>query len=138
MFSVRSPLAWFLLLAAGLCGCSGTPAAITGKVTLEGKEVTAGGVVLTPIAAEGDKFPGNPGQADVRPDGTYSMAIAPGPHGLAQRFTVRFTPPVPQLTAATAKDAVVPYAGMVPKQAEVEIRPGSNVINIELIPAPDK
>jgi hypothetical protein len=135
MFSLRSQVPVLFLLAVGLCGCSGAPAAVKGKVTADGKGVTAGTIVLSPLAAEGNAFPGKPGLADIRPDGTYSVNIEPGESGLAKRFAVRFTPPPLQLTAATAKDAVIPYAGLVPKQAEVEIKAGANEINIELIPA---
>jgi hypothetical protein len=64
------------------------------------------------------------------------MELEPGASGLAQRFAVRFTPPPAKSTASTFEVVVVPYQGLIPKQAEVEIKPGSNVINIELIPAP--
>ena len=137
IFSVTSQALWLLLLAAGLCGCSGRPAAVSGTVTIAGKEVTAGSIVLSPLAAEGNVFPGSPGQADIRPDGTYSMTAEPGPSGLASRFTVRFTPPPLKLTASS-KDVTIPYLGLVPKQAEVEIKPGAHVIDIELVPAPPK
>jgi hypothetical protein len=136
MFSVRSRTLLFLVLAAGLCGCSGGSAAITGKVTADGKEVTAGGLVLSPLDADGKAIPGKPGMADIGPDGSYSLKIEPGASGLAHRFAVRFTPPPVQMTVATSKTVVIPYLGLVPKQAEVEVKPGSNVINIELIPGP--
>jgi len=138
MFSVRSHAPLVLLLAAGLCGCSRGGAAVSGKVTADGKEVTAGTIVLSPLAVGDNAFPGKPGLADVGPDGSYSMQLEPGPSGLARGFTVRFTPPPVRMTAATAKDAVIPYLGLIPKQAEVEVKPGNNVIDIELVPGPQQ
>ncbi len=136
MFAFRSPAPLFLLLAVGLCGCSGGSATVSGKVTAEGKEVTAGTIVLSPVAGADKPLPGKPGMADVRPDGSYSLALEAGASGLANQFSVRFTPPPVQSTAATANDVVIPFLGMAPKPAEVEIKPGKNVIDIELVPLP--
>jgi hypothetical protein len=36
---------------------------------------------------------------------------------------------------AEARVAVIPYLGFTPKQAEVEIKPGINVVDIELVRA---
>ena len=132
MFSVRSVAPLFLFLATGLYGCSGSSADVTGKVTADGKEVNAGTIILSPLAANKKVKPGSPGVADIRPDGAYSMKLESGPEGLAERAVVRFTPPPVQMNSKS-KDVVLPYNGLVPKQAEVEIKPGSNVIDIELI-----
>jgi hypothetical protein len=137
MFLIRAQIPFFMLLAAGLCGCSGSSAAVSGKVTADGKEVTGGGIVLAPAGAD-DALPGKPGMTDIRPDGTYSLRLELAASGPAHRFAVRFTPPPVKSTAATAKNVVIPYQGMVPKQAEVEIKPGMNVIDIELVAGPQK
>jgi hypothetical protein len=136
MFPVCSRILLFLLLAAGLCGCSGGGATVTGKVTAEGQDVTGGTIVLSPIAGGDPSPPGKPGLTDLRPDGSYSISLEPGPNGLARSFTVGFTPPWPAGVTSKTKDVVVPYQGLVPKQTEVEIKPGNNVINVELIPRP--
>src|SRR5207249_2482525 len=108
----QAPL--FLLLAAGLCGCSGKPADVNGKVTAAGKDVTAGTIVLSPVAVEGNDFPGKPGLADIRPDGTYSMVVEAGANRLPHRYTVRFTPP-PVHGTDYNKPVVAPYQGLTPK-----------------------
>jgi hypothetical protein len=47
------------------------------------------------------------------------------------RFTVRFSPPATIPSVAFTK-GVIPYNGFVPKQAEVQLKPGANIVNIEL------
>ena len=94
MFSRAAPVApLFLFLATGLYGCSGSSADVTGKVTADGKEVNAGTIILSPLAANKKVKPGSPGVADIRPDLAYSMKLESGPEGLAERAVVRFTPP---------------------------------------------
>jgi hypothetical protein len=134
MLSARSQALGFVL-AAGLCGCSAGSATVSGKVTAEGKEVTGGSIILSPLGGEDNAFPGKPGVADIGRDGTYSLKLEPGKGGLAQRFAVRFTPPnLPLMPEEEARVAVVPYLGFTPRQSEVEVNPGTNVIDIELTP----
>ena len=126
----------FLLMAVGLCGCSSGSAVVSGKVTAEGKPVTAGTLILSP-RMDDNAFPGRPGVTEVSSDGSYTLTIEPGSNGLAERFSVRFTPAPAQGKSRKNPDAVVPFAGLIPRQAEIDIKPGKNVINIELIePAP--
>lgn len=141
---IRAEVPLFLILGMGLCGCSAGSATVSGKVTADGKEVTSGGVVLSPVAVEGN-FPGKPGVADIRSDGTYLLDLEPGDSGLAQRFIVRFTPPPPHPAPNAPKDLppedlplIAPYQGLIPKQAEVELKPGRNVVDIELVPVQQK
>ena len=147
MFSLRSQAPLFLLLAVGLGGCSGKLADVKGTVTAEGVAVTGGGVVLSPIGEEDNLFPGKPGMADIRPDGTFALTLEPGAKGLAQRFNVRFTPPPAYHKLTEEELKVTPpedvpyftdYVGLIPKEAVVEIKPGKNVVDIELIPRPPK
>lgn len=138
MLSIRLPAPLLVLLIAVLNGCSSAPATVSGKVTANGKEVTSGGIVFSPIAEEGVLNPGKPGMADLAPNGSYTLKIEPGPGGFQKRYAIRFTAyQLPDTTNDPARQegkfSVVPYQGMVPKQAEVEIKSGVNVVDIELI-----
>lgn len=113
-----------------LCGCARI-ARVKGKVTAEGKDVSGGGIVLSPLAGQGADV-GRPGLADVAADGTFSLEVELSQAG-ANRFAVRFSPPTFIPTKAY-KDAVTPYAGYAPKQSEIELQPGDNQIAVELTP----
>ena len=117
-----------LLPAALLCGCSNPRGVVTGKVSAEGKEVSAGGLVFSPRASEGNATPGPPSMVDLNKDGTYSLSVELGSGG-PQRFAVRFTP-----RPSMGKGDVVPHTGLAPQPSEVEVKPGANVVNIELVP----
>src|SRR5579872_4948167 len=78
----------FLVLA----GCSGSGATISGKVTANGKEVTEGTIIISPVSSPGDTSPGKPALTPVQSDGSYALELVPGSRGLATRFAVRFTP----------------------------------------------
>lgn len=140
MFFIRRDGPLFFLLAASLCGCSASLAVVNGKVTVDGKEVTGGGIVFSPVYADGDPPPGKPGQADIGPDGTFSLNLEPGARGFPHRYTLRYTPPPVRMTKKKSEsgDVVIPYQGLVPTQKEVEIKSGVNVVNIELAAAPDR
>ncbi len=131
MFCFRSR-AGLLLLAAGLCGCAVPTVDISGKVTQEGKDVTGGSVVLSPLGSRDNPNPGNPGIAEVGPDGTFSLKLEAGTAGLPAKYAVRFNSPPVKMTSKS--QAAVPYQGMVPAQQEVDIKLGVNVVNIELVP----
>jgi hypothetical protein len=136
--SVRTGYAAFcFLLAATLLGCSSSSATVNGKVTANGKNVTQGTLVFAPLATDGHTFPGKSGMAAIQSDGSYSLELQGGSNGLANRFAVRFTPE-PIHVNSKSKDVVVPYQGLTPKQAAVEVKPGINAIDIELIPIPEK
>lgn len=135
--SMSTRIALLLALPVGLAGCGGQTALVTGKVTTDGKEVTGGTLVLSPLDEDGKSARGRPGLADLGGDGTFKIELESGPDGLAQKCTVRYTPPPVSVTAAK-KDAVIPYAGLVPKESQIDIKPGANTVNIELVPAPRK
>jgi len=138
MLSMRSQAYCLVLLLAGLSGCSSS-AEVSGKVTVRGKEVVGGDIVFSPLDDDGKASLGKPGMAGLGEDGSYSLKLESGPSGLAKRFAVRFTPaPLPPMPEAEARVAVSPYLGMIPKEGEVEVKPGINVINVELIRATKK
>ena len=111
-------------------------AQITGVVMTNGQPVSGGNVVFAPLAESKDDLPGKPAVADVADDGRYSLSLTRGNRGLARRFRVRFSPPVlPPMDEQEAMKAVPPYAGLVPKESEVEISPGGKRVDIELVPA---
>ena len=119
--------------SAGLSGCSGITGTVQGKVTADGKAVTAGTIVLSPLDADGRAAKGPPGMAEVGPNGEFTMTLEAGPGGLANRFSVRYAPPPVQATSKT-KNVVVPFAGLGPKEREVTINPGANVVEVQLVP----
>src|SRR5215467_983540 len=82
----------FLLGAVAGCG-NGGRASVSGKVTVNGKPVTAGLVSFTPIAS-GAKDPGKPAAGEVQKDGTYTLGTESINDGaVAGKHSVRYTPP---------------------------------------------
>jgi hypothetical protein len=108
---VARRLGAFSLLVAGclaLAGCKGgeLPAAVSGKVSYQGKPVTSGVVVL--VGADGKAST----TGAVGPDGTYCIAQAP-----AGTVRVAFDNPPPQRVAPgdpEARDAAQAAARYVP------------------------
>ncbi|MDQ3330203.1 MAG: carboxypeptidase regulatory-like domain-containing protein [Planctomycetota bacterium] len=133
-----------LFVASG-CG-SGNPdtAAVHGKVTYDGKPVPGGGLTFIPVADAGaSESPGKPASAVIQSDGTYTLATYGDDDGaVIGKHKVAFQPPPPGAVAAPEEDdpdadhAAPPkpseFAGMTPKEAEVEVKAGDNEINIEL------
>jgi len=127
----------------GLCGSwlgfSLSKAHVSGAVTVDSRPVSGGSIVLAPVAEGTQKIPGKPSAANVAENGTFSLEIEPGSQGLAKRFWVRFSPPaLPAMSVEEAMKAVPPYLGLVPKEAQVDIAPGSNRIDVTLVPASGK
>ncbi|MFM8702333.1 MAG: hypothetical protein ACKOHG_00390, partial [Planctomycetia bacterium] len=114
-------------------------ATVTGVVTAASQPVSGGSVVLAPVAESKSITPGRPAVASVAEDGRYSLRLVPGQTGLAQRFWVRFSPPVlPVMPQEEAMKTLPPYSGLVPKESQVGVKPGTNRIDIELVPAGGK
>ena len=131
------------LASLGLCGSwlrfSLSTARVSGLVTVDSRPVSGGSIVLAPVAEGKQKIPGKPSAANVAEDGTFSLEIEPGSQGLAKRIWVRFSPPaLPAMSVEEAMKAVPPYLGMVPNEEQVEIAPGSNRIDVTLVPAGGK
>ena len=111
----------------------------SGLITVDSRPVSGGSIVLAPVAEGQQKIPGKPSAANVAEDGTFSLKIEPGSQGLAKRFWVRFSPPaLPSMSVEEAMKAVPPYLGLIPNEAQVEIAPGTNRINVPLVSAGGK
>lgn len=131
------------LVPLGMCGSwlrvSLSKARVSGLITIDSRPVSGGSIVLAPVAEGQQKFPGKPSAANVAEDGTFALEIEPGSQGLAKRFWVRFSPPaLPAMSVEEAMKAVPPYLGLIPKEGQVEIIPGSNRIDVTLVPAAGK
>lgn len=132
-----------LALLIGLSGCSGSQrptAKVSGKVTHDGKPVEGGSVTFAPIADGGEA--GKPASGEIKSDGSYSLGTyAPGDGAVIGRHRVMFSPPSGGAAPAEGSDdgehdetpPPSPYVGLKPKEAEVEVKAGDNVINIELV-----
>jgi hypothetical protein len=133
-------MGWPVILVL-LAGCGGgRTAAVSGKVTYQGKAVTGGSLTFTPVAASGDREPGKPGSAEVQPDGRYVVGTySRGDGAVIGPHRVSYAPPVlPYPDGKEPKPGESPpssgYEGLVPKTAEVEVRAGTNTIDVELVP----
>lgn len=127
-----------LLLPLGLVGCSGpTLAPVTGKVTFKGEVIKGGNIIFTP-AGKGQETNTQAANAEVQPDGTYSLGTnTKGDGASVGRHRVLFTPPEQKLTEEQRTNpkfnAPPPmYVGLRPVQEEVEVKAGPNTIDIEL------
>jgi hypothetical protein len=128
-----------LSLAMMGCGESAPHAAVSGKVTYMGEAVKGGTLVFGPVGA--GKV-GQPATATIKPDGTFVLGTNSTSDGaLIARHHITYSPPPQELTKEQRTDptyiAPLPaYMGMVPKQAEVEVKSGRNSIEIELVVPP--
>lgn len=139
----RGACRWFALtcLFALVAGCgrgNSNLAPVTGKVTYNGELVTGGTLIFSPVGGES---PGKPATAEIRADGTYVLTTdEAGDGGRIGPQTVSFTPPEQELTEEqrTNPNYIAPpprYAQLVPKEPQVEIKAGDNLIDIELLRA---
>ncbi len=130
------------LLAATWTGCgSGSPTApVSGTVRVEGQPVSGGVVTFAPIGTEGTA--GKPAVGAVQSDGTFVLGTDAKEDGaMLGRHRVIYSPPAvesPPVQEGKHAEAPPPspYAGLIPKEAEVEVKPGSNEIRIDLVPDP--
>ncbi|MBC7854668.1 MAG: hypothetical protein IAF94_14645 [Pirellulaceae bacterium] len=138
-----------LTLLSFVCtGCGGSSdnlglGAVSGKVTFNGQPVTGGSVMFNPIASEAKKLlTGKPAAAEVGSDGSFTLTTYAKNDGAAVgKHRVTFTPPVVTIDEKEHKEdspplPKSPLAGLVPSQAEVEVKAGSNTIDIQLVPDP--
>jgi hypothetical protein len=147
--NVQEGVRWFgwamltlaLVLSSGLLvGCSSNKtASVSGKVTFKGGQAVTGGILtFSPIVGEGSEGSGKPATGEVKSDGSYVL----GTYGTADgavigRHKVIYSPPTELPEGKTLKPGEVlrtPFNGLVPKQNEVEVKAGSNTIDIELVP----
>jgi hypothetical protein len=129
-------LATALLLAPLVAGCSNR-AEVSGKVVYKGKAVTGGTVSFVPLGGESNKHPGKAGIGEVKSDGTYAITegVVLGKNKILYSAPIVELPPGKELKEGQVAPQS-PFAGLAPKQPEVEIKSGSNTIDIELGPAP--
>jgi hypothetical protein len=129
-----------VVVAALCCGCGGggefPTAAVSGTVTHDGKSVRGGSLTFSPVK-DGEQEAGKPASATVGEDGTYELSTyGEGDGAVIGKHRVSYSPPAAEPVAAAdgghAQQSVSPYAGLTPKQPEVEVTSGSNTINIEL------
>jgi len=135
---------WMALLCLtttlGLVGCGSEGLApVKGLVTFDGKPITGGMLVFSPVDEKSPGLTGRPASAEVRPDGSYTLGTnRPSDGARVGRHRVGFTPPPQQLTEQQRTDPnyeppAPPYMGLVLKATEVEVKSGANTINLELV-----
>lgn len=128
-FALTSRMIWLAMLLTMLSGCGGGGAkgAVKGKVTFNGEAVKGGGLTFSPVSG-GDKGDSRtPVACEVQPDGTFSLSAKEGPG--AGKVRITYSAPSGE-EGPQGKPS--PYAGLKPKQAEVDIQEGDNDINVEL------
>jgi hypothetical protein len=124
-----------LALLTGLAGCGGKGgfkvAPVKGKVTHQGQPVKGGSLTFTPIASGDTKAGqlGQPAQTQVSDDGTF--AISPG--AVVGKHRITYMPIFVAPKDYDDKPPPPPYVGLVPSPSEVEVKPGSNDISLELV-----
>lgn len=129
-----------ILLASFVAGCGGgaeqlETAAVTGKVTYGGQNVTGGTLTFTPKAS--GESPGKPGSAPIGSDGTFTV----GTYGKADGAVVgahriSYSAPSPEAPADSDEHTPSkpsPYANLVPRESEVVVKAGKNDLTIELV-----
>jgi len=131
-----------LALCIGLVGCGGAGLApVKGKVTVNGAPATQGNLTFSPIGGSSeDREAGKTASAEIQSDGTYTVATnKPGDGAKIGRHRINFTPAEQKLTEEQRKDpkykAPPPlYLGMTVSPNEVEVKAGSNTIDLQLVP----
>jgi hypothetical protein len=118
-----------------LAGCSGPRvASVSGTVKYNNELVKGGTVTFSP---EGTN-PGPPATGTVNASGEYVLQTqGSGSGAVVGKHRVTYLPPEAELTEAQRSDPkykapLSPYLGLVPTVAEVEVKTGKNVIDIEL------
>lgn len=129
-------LRYFVLIAASLlfaAGCGAKASSVTGKLSFNGQPVTGGSITLVPQNG-GSK----PAAANVQPDGTFVMnpgtdagGAMSGPHRVMYSAPVGELPPGVELQPGQSPPAS-PFQGLKPKNEVVEIKAGTNALEIEL------
>ena len=141
-------------LLMGLPGCSGgakqaATGKVSGKVTYEGKPVEAGSITFIPISEGTSADTGvaiKPAGGTIKSDGSYVLTTyQDGDGAVVGRHKITFFPAAAQAAEASGGEAgqhdeaptVSPYRGLMPKESEVEVKEGTNEVNIELVPNPE-
>ena len=129
------------LLGAGCGGGTDDPAtaAVSGKVTRNGQPVSGGSVMFSPRASTDRKQPGKPAAAEVGADGSFTLTTyTKGDGAVVGKHQVTYTAAPIEIDEKQHKEdsqpVVSPFAGLIPSKAEVEVKAGSNTIDIDLVP----
>lgn len=133
---------WLLILAvAAGCGSKGaeyTVAPAKGKLVCRGQPVKGGHLTFRPVQTAGAKagITGKPASAEVKEDGSFVLSTYGKEDGaVVGKHEITYLPAVTGAQSYDEKPQPSPYAGMVPKPREVEVKKGENVFTIELVPA---
>ena len=138
MFRIQRFLVATLPLLATLAGCGGRDLALVqGQVTFDGRPVSGGALVFSPIPAEAEREPGKSATGDIQPNGTFQLSTYRMHDGaIIGRHRVRYIPVVDdEENAGSAVNANL----SLPADMVVEIESGKiNDVAIELVgPAPN-
>jgi len=127
----------FVTSALLLAGCGGSAnAKVSGKITTKGEAVKSGNLVFSPL--DGGESQGKPFSTKVD-GGTFAV-----PDNVRSgKYRITFTPSEPEITEEQRSNPKFnppppPYAGMAPKDAQVDIKSGDNTIDVELVSAPPR
>jgi hypothetical protein len=127
------------LAALAITGCGGDNVAeVKGMVTHKGSPASGGSLIFSPLQG------GKPGSAEIKQDGSFSVSTSrPNDGAIVGKHRVIFTPPQQELTEEQRTNpkynAPPPkYLGMTVTPAEVEVKPGQNKIDLELVPGGKK
>jgi hypothetical protein len=124
------------------CGSGATTVPVSGKVTHEGQPVSGGSVTFVPIGAGATA--GRPAVGAVQSDGTYVLGTdEKGDGAVVGQHRVMYSPPAGEHDQGEGEhdedqaspESESPYSNLVPKDSQVEVQPGENQIDIELVPA---
>jgi len=101
---------------------------VSGKVTAGGKPVTGGTLVFTPVA--GGEIP--PASVTIGADGSYSSDKVP----TGKNKLIYNAPPAEHPKDYKPKPSepapMSPFARMVPKTPEVDVKSGSSTLDVEI------
>jgi len=133
------------LLAASVIGCGGKQGAeyrtapVKGVVVSQGQPVTAGTISLQPkeVAGAAEGKTGRPATGEIQGDGSFVLSTyQPGDGAVVGKHRVTFMPKAAGAESYEDRPTPSPYVGLMPKEQEVEIKPGNNELTIELVPMP--
>jgi hypothetical protein len=128
-----------LVAAAAVVGCGasgGTKSQVTGKVVANGQPVTEGSITFMPVDGKAGSAPSG---GEVQADGTFKMMTENKEGASIGKHSVSYTPKqveVPEWDGYGTQPAAPKstFAGLVPKETQVEVKSGANDLTIELVP----
>jgi len=128
---------WLVLGVAVGCGGNASVAKVTGKVNYNGQPVTGGTLMFLPVPHEGSVEGGEPGVAAVETTGTFTVSTNGKQDGaLIGKHRVVYTPPgPPPKPPGDTTVEKLPFDNLTPMAAEVEVKPGTNELDIQLVPS---